>query len=816
MTLTGYSQLIKQLGLLLILSLLNFSVYAVCSSYSGFATLNEVNRSGNSTRFVEIAILDTSITSSVFNNWTLNICNSSNSCSGNISLANATTTGYPWIVIDKAYISSQNYIDLSNGTDMILKDASGNTIDYLSVAGYTAHRDSSCSLTFGWAIAGSNTQTIARSPDGTGDWVIAGSGNSGPETQGGSNDLTTGGTPAPLVSVSNVTVVKGQTASFTLSISSTSSYNISVGYVTRNATAVAGTDYTAVSGTAIIPAGSTSTTINVPTNAASTSGQVYFYLYLYNEVNGSVANHFPSGTILAKPLASWSFEESSWSGTANEVVDSSGNGYNGTATNGPVTAITTPAITGSPGTCRYGSFDGNNDYIALSNFPNLTGSFTITGWIYAFRAGHDQRIFADDESNNGYAFSLGDSCIGCLRFLDRKVNSLALDSTAVINTNTWYHIAAVHDATNKTRQIFVNGVATTTAQTYTGTWGADSGIASIGGETDNAGTEATSNFRFQGYLDEIRVYNSALDAAAITAVKNDTHTCTGSGLDHIEIQHDGSALTCEPESITVRTCANVSCSLLYTGSVSVTLSPSGWVGGNTQTISGGSATLQLRNTTAQTINLAVSSSAPLASGSTVCLNTATGSSSCALTFYDTGFIYTIPTQTSCSSSSVTISAVRLDNTSQRCVPSFQNRSTNVNFWTTYISPTTGTRTLILNNETSNFNLATSSPGTSVPLSFNSNGQANVTLTYNDAGQLTLNSQFVGSGSETGLVMNGATTYVTKPYKFYVYSDDANSDCVGAGATCSVFKRAGENFNLKIRAACVDNTVTPNFQLSGVT
>ncbi len=800
----------------ILLGVIHLSVQAVCSSYAGFATINEVNRTGNSSRFVEIALLDTGITSSTFNNWSINICNYQNSCSGSISLANATTTNYPWIVIDKPYISSQNFIDLTNGTDILLLDAGGNTIDYLSVAGYTAHRDDACNLPFGWSISASNTQTIARSPDGTGDWVIAGSGNSGPITQAASNDVTTGGTTAPVVSVNNVTVVKGQTAIFTLSIASTSSYNISIGYRTQNATAIAGTDFTYVSGTASIPAGSTSTTISIPTTATSNSGQVYFYLFLYNEVNGSVINHYPVGTILAKPLAQWNFEEAAWNGTANEVSDSSGNGYNGTATNGPVTANSTPAIAGSPGTCRYGSFDGNNDYIALPGFTNLTGSFTITAWIRANRITGDQRIFADDQNNNGgYALSLGDSDNGKLRFFSRNVTPVSVDSPIVISTGSWFHVAAVHNATTKTRQIFVNGTAVTSALTYTGSWGTDNGAASIGGE-NNASSEGNNQYRFNGLIDEVRIFNSALDAAGITAVKNDTRSC-GSTFHHIEIQHDGTALTCNPESITVRACADSTCASLYTGNVTVTLAPTGWVGGDTISFSEGATTVPLRHSVAGAVTLATSAPTPSPTSATVCTNTSTGTVDCNLTFYDTGFIYTIPTQTSCATSSaITVSAVRLDNTSQQCVPSFQSRTASVNFWTSYTSPATGTRALTLNNGTTNYALATASPGSSVPLNFNASGEASITLTYTDAGQLTLNSQFTGSGSETGLIMNGATTYVTKPYKFYVYSDDANSDCAAAMPTCSVFKRAGENFNLKVRAACADNNVTPNFQLNGMT
>ena len=525
-------------------------------------------------------------------------------------------------------------------------------------------------------------------------------------------------------------------------------------------------------------------------------------------------------------LANWYMDESAWNGTANEVVDSSGHGYHGTGDNAVTTggnSMSDWAIASNPGTCRYGSFDGNDDYVALPGFPNLTDSFTITAWIKANVTNKDQRIFADDESNSGgFAFSLGDLGDGRLRFFSRNVNPVSLDSAAVITAGSWYFVTAVHDANAETRQIYVNASPVTSASSYNNNWGSDNGTASIGGETDAAGGEAVSNWRFDGNIDEVRVYNKALSQTEIATVMAETHNCTNvSSLDHIEIQHDGSGLTCEPENVTIRTCADASCSTLYTGDVSISLSPTGWVGGDSQTISGGSATLQLRHTTAETVSLGISNSAPSANFSPQCLNSADASSSCDLTFYNSGFIYSIPTQISCAiSAAITISAVRLDQTSQQCVPSFANRNETINFWTRYVIPNlvTISNSVTLNNGSNDYVLATSSPGTGVPLNFDANGQATVNISYPDAGQLSLNSSFTGTGAESGLTMLGATSYVTKPARFYVYIDptiDSNSACDPASTSCTKFKMAGELFqSLKVRAACADKTITPNFAYSG--
>lgn len=233
------------------------------------------------------------------------------------------------------------------------------------------------------------------------------------------------------------------------------------------------------------------------------------------------------------PIAEFRMDEASWAGTAGEVLDSSGHGYHATASNGVVTRSAIPAIAGNPGTCNYGIFDGTNDYVALpASFPNLITDFTLTAWIRTTNnAKGGQRIFIDDQNNSGgYGFSLGDGGAGRLRFYTRAVNPIILDTSNVIQNNTWYFVAAVADIVAKTKSIYVYNQAGTqlafVTQTYTGTWGTDAGAASIGGE-NNASGESGSSFKFSGNLDEVSVIREALTAAKLSLVMNQTRPCSG-------------------------------------------------------------------------------------------------------------------------------------------------------------------------------------------------------------------------------------------------------------------------------------------------
>lgn len=95
-------------------------------------------------------------------------------------------------------------------------------------------------------------------------------------------------------------------------------------------------------------------------------------------------------------------------------------------------------------------------------------------------------------------------------------------------------------------------------------------------------------------------------------------------LDHIRIEHDGQGLTCQTEPITIKACADASCSSLYTGSVTVDLtSPaSGW-SPDPVTFSGGSATVNLSVATASKVTLAATATSPVATSVTRCFNGAT-------------------------------------------------------------------------------------------------------------------------------------------------------------------------------------------------
>ena len=519
-----------------------------------------------------------------------------------------------------------------------------------------------------------------------------------------------------------------------------------------------------------------------------------------------------------KPLTRLHMDESVWNGIANEVIDDSINGHHGTAQNGASTLQLDSAIPGDPGSCGFGHFDGVDDYVALPTIPNLTGSFTLTAWVKSTKSTRG-RIFADDDKGpRGYALSLNEPSSGKLRFYSRGISPVILDTPAVVlpQDNNWYFVSAVHDVTSKQRFIYIDGNLKASG-TYTGTWGIDTGIVSIGSES-NASNEGVGFAPFGGNIDEMQIFEAALTQSQIQTVMAQTHTCPPiNNFHHFELSYNANALTCTPTSVTIKACTVADCSALFTNDVTVTLSPAtGWPT-NPVTIKNGTATLALEHTTAESVILDMLSSTITPTNPLQCFAGAANDPTCSISFADAGFVFDVPTVTACKPSvDVTIRAVQKSNTSVQCVGALTG-SQSVNFWSTYLNPNTGTQVTSI----AGTHISTSSPGTSVNLTFDINSEAKFKAQYDDAGQLQLNAEFTGAN---GLTLEGEDIFVSKPVMLAVYSDDSDADCISSDANCSMFKKAGETFNLKVNAACwtsdtdtdfTDNPVTPSFELAGI-
>ncbi|EOX1304101.1 DUF6701 domain-containing protein [Vibrio cholerae] len=294
----------------------------------------------------------------------------------------------------------------------------------------------------------------------------------------------------------------------------------------------------------------------------------------------------------------------------------------------------------------------------------------------------------------------------------------------------------------------------------------------------------------------------------------------GQLIDHFRFTLPQQGLTCSASEVQIKACANDNCSQLYTDPVTATLSPNsapsatgGWVGGPQVNFNNGIATAQLRRNSVGNVSVNVLGSTPASKPFQVNLCSYTNNpnsystANCTVNFADSGFIVDVPNAYANQTVTGTIKAVRKDNASQQCVPSFGDVQKSVAFWSEHLNPTannSGFQSVSVGvNGTAIGQSANNA--TSISLNFNQNGEASFPISYREVGSLALHARFTGSGDEQGLLLEGEDSFIRVP-KALVLSAKSfyNSDgkCAAADMSCNVFARADENFDLNIRAEAV--------------
>jgi MSHA biogenesis protein MshQ len=263
------------------------------------------------------------------------------------------------------------------------------------------------------------------------------------------------------------------------------------------------------------------------------------------------------------------------------------------------------------------------------------------------------------------------------------------------------------------------------------------------------------------------------------------------GAHHILITHGGSALTCQPQTVTLRACADPNCSTTYTGSTSITLSP------------GGGAVAFNGNTTATVRQTAATVATLSTSATTTCLDSSTNQSSCAMSFKDNGLEITAPDHVSMSGAQLTVQALKSAPGGGSCVPLVQNATVPVKFSCGYMNPATARTIPVTIGGT---DVSCGSGTTDVSLSFNASGLATPSLQYAEAGQVNVSASYTGSGANANLAASGSDDFVAAPATFKIEAATTTSAALSNGA----FARAGDTFTLTVTALNASNQVTRNF------
>ena len=226
------------------------------------------------------------------------------------------------------------------------------------------------------------------------------------------------------------------------------------------------------------------------------------------------------------PILDYRFDELSWTGTGNEVIDSSGNNYNGTAIGGITTA------TGK--ICHAADIPNNNSasiYEAVDTGVDLDtvigSSGTISLWYKAdndWNSGTDKRLF-DATDGDKYFFADIESD-GRIKFHFENGNDgdyqLTTNDPLSVGVGVWKHLTFVWDVTNMIAKIFVDGVEQNISDA---SGNADGTSAFTGFDTlyfgDNRDTYyKTGQSSASGLIDEALVFDSVLTTTQIQTIFN--------------------------------------------------------------------------------------------------------------------------------------------------------------------------------------------------------------------------------------------------------------------------------------------------------
>jgi prepilin-type N-terminal cleavage/methylation domain-containing protein len=217
------------------------------------------------------------------------------------------------------------------------------------------------------------------------------------------------------------------------------------------------------------------------------------------------------------PVAHWRFDETTLGNTA---IDASGHGHSAipvgfTTPFGPSTEIPTVHFPN----VRSLEFDGMDDHLIVATTPRLDINrvFTLTAWIYLRAAPTQDRDFlmrSDGTGQNELALTVEDTGVLALH-----IDGTRYETSTTLPIGRWVHVAAIRD--NATATLYMDGIVE-----GTGNPGSQNTIYNtcatlhIGTDVDPGGNGCTDNLtdHWDGYLDDIRIYDLALTAAQIASL----------------------------------------------------------------------------------------------------------------------------------------------------------------------------------------------------------------------------------------------------------------------------------------------------------
>lgn len=157
-----------------------------------------------------------------------------------------------------------------------------------------------------------------------------------------------------------------------------------------------------------------------------------------------------------------------------------------------------------------GQLDGTNDYISVPTISELNAptAFSTSLWFRPQGTPSDETILSAGSSTSNRFYLQLQSATNI-----RYGNGSAFDDFTIstVSDTTWYHLATVHNGTNL--EVFLDGtsVGTATVNAPQSGYGTSFHIGAYAVAT-------SPSFKFNGYLDEVAIFDSALSSADVSNI----------------------------------------------------------------------------------------------------------------------------------------------------------------------------------------------------------------------------------------------------------------------------------------------------------
>ncbi|RLF53747.1 MAG: hypothetical protein DRN37_11280, partial [Thermoplasmata archaeon] len=231
-------------------------------------------------------------------------------------------------------------------------------------------------------------------------------------------------------------------------------------------------------------------------------------------VSLGTVSHSCSGACYTTVAAEYRMDENSWViDQAGDVTDSSGNGHDGTPRGSAAIDQADSHL------CYSGSFSNNDSFVEITGLPVSTSAgdkTTVCFWMKWDGNGAEMPIGWNTSydlwfrNTNEFGFNTGASDLYGI-------------SGAGVLAGSWHHVAAVFtNSAPLKNQLYIDGALQPVA-VLAGT----PGNRTVTGNFFISGWDNGSSYKYDGHLDEVRIYTRGLSASEVARDMNTSHSCPG-------------------------------------------------------------------------------------------------------------------------------------------------------------------------------------------------------------------------------------------------------------------------------------------------